>query len=188
MTRIIAGSAKGRKLEVPKKGTRPTSDRVREALFSMAESAVSLRGAAVLDLYAGSGALALEAMSRGAESAVLVEASRAAATTAKRNVSHLGFAGSARVVVASVEQFLQSKSGPFNIVFLDPPYSLSNADLEGVLARVVGVLEDPGLVVVERPSKEGQPLLPAGLEVLKTRKWGTTSAWFLTTAAEGEEE
>lgn len=188
MTRIIAGSAKGRKLEVPKKGTRPTSDRVREALFSMTESTLDLRGAAVLDLYAGSGALALEAMSRGARSAVLVEASRPAAATAKKNVSHLGFAGDVKVVVANVEQYLQREPGPFNIVFLDPPYSLSNVDLQAVLTLVARVLEKPGLVVVERPSKEGQPLLPSALEVLKTRKWGTTSAWFLTTAEEEEKE
>lgn len=109
MTRIVAGSAKGRTLAVPKSGTRPTSERVREALFSRLDHMNVLEGATVLDLFAGTGALGLEALSRGAARATLVEKASAAARVATANVRATGL--SARVVTADVRAYLGASSG-----------------------------------------------------------------------------
>ncbi|MDR1798475.1 MAG: RsmD family RNA methyltransferase, partial [Bifidobacteriaceae bacterium] len=133
MTRIIAGSARGREVKVPPRGTRPTSARVREALFSLLEARLGgpggWEGLAVLDLYAGSGALGLEAASRGAARVVLVDSSRAAAGVAQANAGALGLAGVVSVLAVKVEAVAAGASLPgldqsFDVVFLDPPYAL----------------------------------------------------------------
>lgn len=178
MTRIIGGSAGGRRLETPKGSTtRPTSDRVREALFSAVESwSGSWEGLRVLDLYAGTGAVGLEALSRGAAEALLVEQDRRAAGLISRNARTLGF-DRARMVTSSVATFL-SQSAPmqFDFVFLDPPYPLDNADVTADLVLLVehGWLAPDALVVVERRRRPGIPDWPAGITPGRERKYGDT--------------
>src|SRR5690349_8850661 len=145
MTRIIAGAWGGRRLATPKgAGTRPTSDRVREGLFSSLESELGgFDGLRVLDLYAGSGALGLEALSRGAEHADFVEKDRSAAATISKNLRELGVPRSrARVHVGPVARFLSEAPEPFDLVFLDPPYDVPTPDL----TTVVAALPQGGLV------------------------------------------
>jgi 16S rRNA (guanine966-N2)-methyltransferase len=180
MARIIAGAAGSLRLRVPRSGTRPTSDRVREGIFSSLESADALEGARVLDLYAGSGALGLEAMSRGARSAVLVDRSPDSATVCKANAalvsSALGSpAGAIRVVRQSVSTLLGSEPGPFDLAFLDPPYDLSSADLSANLAALVPLLDADAVVVVERSSRSAPLAWPDGLEPFRERTYGDTA-------------
>ncbi|WP_030527939.1 16S rRNA (guanine(966)-N(2))-methyltransferase RsmD [Phycicoccus jejuensis] len=182
MTRIIAGTHGGRTLRTPPgAGTRPTSDRVREALFSALEARGAVRGAHVLDLYAGSGALGLEAVSRGARSCVLVESDRRAATVIAANVASLALRG-VRVVPTTVASALAGEpgaEGPADLVLLDPPYDVGEDALASVLERLAdGWLGDDGLVVVERSSRSPEPAWPTGLErVGKPRKYGETTVW-----------
>jgi 16S rRNA (guanine966-N2)-methyltransferase len=181
VTRIIAGAAGGRRLLVPAgRHTRPTSDRVREALFSRLEHEQRLDGARVLDLYAGSGALGLEAASRGAAEVVLVESSRVAAATIRRNVSALGLPG-VQVAEATVERWLAREAQTrFDVVLADPPYPVSDDALDEVLAALVahGWLAEPSLVVVERARRSRAPSWPAPLEHLGERGYGETRLWF----------
>src|SRR6478736_4912883 len=141
MTRIIAGRAGSLVLDVPDAGTRPTSDRVRESLFGALESAEALQGAAVLDLYAGSGALGLEAVSRGAASADLVEKSPRAAAVVERNAAKVaksvGRDAAIRVHRSPVSAFLGGPGGPYDLVFLDPPYDFDEHELTHALALLV---------------------------------------------------
>jgi len=186
MTRIIAGAAGRVTLAVPKSGTRPTSDRVREALFSALEARDAIAGARVLDLYAGSGALALEAASRGAASAVLVERNAAAARIAQANAGVVakafGRADAPAVVVrqSAVLPFLAAAAGPFDLVFSDPPYELSDDDLAADLAALVPLLADDALVVVERSTRSPEPVWPEGLAPEKPKKYGETTVWLAT--------
>ena len=183
MTRIVAGVAKGRRLQTPAgRATRPTTDRVREALFSALESDLGgLAGVRFLDLYAGSGAVGLEAISRGAAGAVLVERDRRTAAVARRNAGELGF-DSVDVVTASVDRFVESsaKGPPFGVAFLDPPYDVANAAVSGVLARLHanGHLLRHGVVVVERPTRAGRLPWPAGLAATRERSYGETTLWY----------
>lgn len=183
MTRIIAGTAGGRTLRTPPgSGTRPTSDRVREALFSALEARDVLHGARVLDLYAGSGALGLEAASRGATSVVLVESDRRAAAVVLANARSLGMTH-ARVVTATVATALAADPAvgeAADLAFVDPPYDLSEDALAAVLDRLgAGWLAEGGLVVVERSSRSPEPRWPAGLEpVGKPRRYGETTLWW----------
>lgn len=182
MTRIISGAVGGRRLVTPPgSGTRPTSDRVREALFSRLEHLDVLPGARVLDLYAGSGALGLEAASRGAGEVVLVEAHRGVAEVAALNARTLGLAP-VHVQVESVEAFLLR--GPpaagFDLVLLDPPYDLDDARLADVLALLVTHrwLRPDALVVLERAARSPEPRWPAGLAAAGERRYGETKMWF----------
>ena len=179
MTRIVAGTAGGRTLKVPPgPGTRPPSDRVREALFSRLEALGVLDGARVLDLYAGSGALGLEAASRGAVSAVLVESARPALTALRANVSALALPG-VRVTGTSVERYLASAAGEeFDLVLADPPYPLPEDDLAAVLAALGPHLAAGALVVVERSGRGPEPRWPAGWEREEVRRYGETALWF----------
>lgn len=182
MTRIIAGTAKGRSLTVPVKGTRPTSDKVRGALFSRLESWGVVKGAEVLDLFAGSGALGIEALSRGAASATLVEKSGPSARIAKRNVEVAGFKREARVVVSDVGAYLRSLSKVvrgFDLVFIDPPYSLADGVVMEVLTELVPHLDNEATVVLERAARAPTPALPEGMEHISERSWGDTTVWFL---------
>jgi 16S rRNA (guanine966-N2)-methyltransferase len=168
--RIIAGIAKGRRLLAPRGvGTRPMMDRAREGLFSsLGESVV---GAAVLDLYAGSGSLGLEALSRGARSAVFVERSRAALAALRANVTAVGLGG--EVVAGDVDAYLERAPGLFDLVFVDPPYALPLASVEQVLGRLGPRLAGGGRVVLHRRAGEGPGLLP-GLRVIDRRRYGDT--------------
>ncbi|GAA4860557.1 16S rRNA (guanine(966)-N(2))-methyltransferase RsmD [Saccharopolyspora rosea] len=176
MTRIVAGSVGGRRIEVPPRGTRPTSERVREALFSSLESAVDLSGARVLDLYGGSGALGLEALSRGAAHATFVEADRRAAQLLRRNAAALGLAG-AHVEQAKAETLLAAPPAqPYDVVLADPPYDLSGDRLRAVLQALVehGWTVPGSVVVVERAARSGEPDWPAALEATRSRRYGDT--------------
>ncbi|MEU2200500.1 16S rRNA (guanine(966)-N(2))-methyltransferase RsmD [Isoptericola sp. NPDC019482] len=190
MTRIVAGRFGGRSLQVPPKGTRPTSDRVREAIFSRLDHLDVLDGARVLDLYAGSGALGLEAASRGAADVVLVDANRRAADVARRNVAALGLSREVRVVADSAERFAAgvvpaSGGGSggahgYDVVFLDPPYDLAEDGLATVLAHLAapGVLAAGAVVVVERSTRSPEPTWPAGLEAFARKDYGETAVHY----------
>lgn len=180
MTRIIGGTLGGRAIATPRgPDTRPTTDRVREAVFSRVEAIFELAGARVLDLYAGSGALGLEAVSRGAEVALLVEADRRAARVIEANAAELGVAGAARVQADRVERVLERGPGEdaFDLVFLDPPYPLGEPDLTGVLGMLVSRhwLSEDALVVVERSSRSPEPTWPVGLVRLRSSSYGETA-------------
>ena len=189
MTRIVSGFAGSLTLQVPKTGTRPTSDRVREAAFSALDARGEVHGARVLDLYAGSGALGLEAASRGASSVVLVERNPAAAQICRRNASAVTKAApaSARPTVdvraTSVQSYLSGASGPFDLVFVDPPYDLDDAELLAVLSALVPLLADHASVCVERSSRTGEPTLPDGLELVRRKDYGETVLFWLEPTA-----
>ncbi len=176
MTRIIAGVAGGRRLAVPPKGTRPTSDRVREALFGALSHDPGLEGAAVLDLCAGSGALGLEALSRGAAHALLVESDRRAAAVLRRNVATLGLPGAEVAVLDAGAVVRGPARRVYDIVLVDPPYDvpaelvarwLADADANGWLAEDV-------VVVVERTARDGAFPWPAPLRSVRDRRYGDT--------------
>jgi 16S rRNA (guanine966-N2)-methyltransferase len=181
VTRIISGSAGGRRLQTPSgPGTRPTTDRVREALFSSLESRGVVDGAHVMDLYAGSGALGLEAASRGAASVLLVESHRATARVIRRNVADLGVPG-ARVEADSVEHALDRRATlRYDLVLADPPYDVTEQDLGRVLELLVrhDWLAEEAVVVVERSSRSPQPSWPAGLLADDERRYGETTLWY----------
>ncbi|PWD49408.1 16S rRNA (guanine(966)-N(2))-methyltransferase RsmD [Serinibacter arcticus] len=187
MARIIAGSHGGRTIAVPAKGTRPTTDRVREALFGRLDHHDLLDGAHVLDLYAGSGALGLEAASRGAERVVLVEAARTAAQVCRDNVASLGLRDVVTVVDRKAESYLAhpaAPSAPFTLAFVDPPYDLGESELAAVLEALVDHLSsDDAVVVVERSSRSPEPVLPPGLALWETRKYGETALHLLEVPA-----
>jgi 16S rRNA (guanine966-N2)-methyltransferase len=160
--------------------TRPTSDRVREALFSRLEHLEVLVGKRVLDLYAGSGALGLEAASRGASSVLLVESERAAAMVTMKNAAALGIPG-VSVVTTTVERALATRPpAPVDLVLMDPPYDLSEDSLAMVLHALVEQhwLAGEALVVVERSSRSPEPRWPEGLVPEATRRYGETKIWF----------
>lgn len=184
MTRIIAGFAGSIPLAVPKAGTRPTSDRVREAIFSALESRDAVAGARVLDLYAGSGALGLEAASRGASSVTLVEKLTAAANACRANAAKVLKAAPAsslaiEVSGAAVQSFLAGSGAEWDLVFLDPPYEQGAAELVHNLEQLVDRLSADAIVVIERSSRDPEPAWPAGLELEKRKNYGDTTLWWL---------
>ncbi|HWK77506.1 16S rRNA (guanine(966)-N(2))-methyltransferase RsmD [Microbacterium sp.] len=182
MTRIIAGDARGLRLEVPGSGTRPTSDRVRESLFGALESADAVSGARVLDLYAGSGALGLEALSRGAASADLVERSRPAAAVVRRNAAAVAKSlsgAAARVHESAVLPFLKRADGQWDLVFTDPPYDLDDVAMTADLVALAPLLSQDAVVVVERARRSTPPdVSAAGLEVFREKAYGDTAVWW----------
>ncbi|MET7886838.1 16S rRNA (guanine(966)-N(2))-methyltransferase RsmD [Streptomyces avermitilis] len=184
MTRVIAGRAGGRRLAVPPgNGTRPTSDRAREGLFSTWQALLGgpLDGERVLDLYAGSGAVGLEALSRGAGHTLLVEADARAARTVRENVKSLGLPG-AEVRVGKAEQIVQTAASadPYDIVFLDPPYAVSDDDLREILLtlRSGGWLAGEALVTVERSTRGGEFRWPDGFDPIRSRRYGEGTFWY----------
>lgn len=189
MPRIIAGHAGGLKLQsVPGDATRPTTDRTREALFSWLASRGWLEGAAVVDLFAGSGALGGEAASRGARRVLLVERDRRAAAVCRKNAEALNHRVGRPVVevsAADVDRALDSPAGagPWDLVLADPPYPLTGAALAGTLERIAAVLVPEGLLVLERSSRSPEPDWPAGLDHLETRRYGETTLYFCLAAA-----
>jgi len=191
VTRIIGGTAGGRRISAPPgQQTRPTTDRVREALFSSIESwCGSLRGLRFLDLYAGSGAVGLEAWSRGAGVVTLVESDRRTAQVIADNAGALGFA-KAHVVATPVASVLGTPpAAPYDVVFLDPPYPLD----EDALGRDLALLDDhawlvPGaMVVVERSSRTPEPSWPPGIEGTRSKRYGETVLWYGHAAATEED-
>lgn len=181
MTRVIAGQARGRRLQVPPGlGTRPTSDRAREGLFSSLLSLLDLDGARVLDLFAGSGALGLEALSRGAATATLVEDDPATVRVLQDNIAHVGLPG-AHVLAVPAERFLTADPEPrYDLVLLDPPYEDA---VEPVLALLPPWLAEPAVVAVERPSRGADPQWPDGLEGLRSRRYGEATIWYAASAS-----
>lgn len=182
MTRIIGGAAGGRRLMTPRGvATRPTSDRVREALFSAIEAwCGSLDGLRFLDLYAGSGAVGLEAWSRGAGVVTFVEQDRKTAALIARNAETLG-AARANVLSSSVTAALRkSPAAPYDIAFLDPPYPLTDLEVTNALAELVtGEWLVPGaLVVVERSVRGPDLVWPDGLEGERSKRYGETMLWY----------
>lgn len=179
--RIVAGAAKGRRLATPAGVTRPTSDRAREALFNSLATMLDLEGARVLDLYAGTGAVGLEAMSRGAAAAVLVESDRAAGEVLRRNVDAVGLPG-VTIVRRPVAAFLAgAPDAPFDVVFADPPYALDDAGLGDVLAALgsPGWLAEAAVVVVERSARSAAPPWPeAFITPVRERRYGEGVLWY----------
>jgi 16S rRNA (guanine966-N2)-methyltransferase len=174
--RIVGGAARGRPLLAPTgKDTRPTSDRAREGLFSTLATLTDLGGARVLDLYAGSGAVGLEALSRGAAQAVLVESDVKAAAVIRRNAEAVALPG-ARVVVDRVERFLGAEQAAYDIAFLDPPYATSDEIVARVLAAVP--LAESGVLVVERSARSPEPAWPEGVERVRERRYGEGTLWY----------
>ncbi|GIG27602.1 RsmD family RNA methyltransferase [Cellulomonas marina] len=179
MTRLVAGTAGGRTLRVPARGTRPTSERVREALFSRLEHLDVVAGARVLDLYAGSGALGLEAASRGAAHVVLVEAARAAAEVCRANAASTGLADRVRVVADRAERVVaHPPAQPWDLVLVDPPYELGEEDLGRVLDAVAPALAPGAVVLVERSTRTPEPTWGPDLVRFDERAYGETRVWF----------
>jgi 16S rRNA (guanine966-N2)-methyltransferase len=184
MTRIIAGTAGGRRLAVPPgQGTRPTSDRAREGLFGTVTAICgTLHGARVLDLYAGSGAVGLEALSRGAADVLLIEADRRAIGVIRDNAAAVGLPG-ARVLAGRVELALARGPGgdpPRDVVFADPPYAMPDAEVSAVLTAllVAGWLAPGAVVAVERATRSGPQQWPAGYAADRARKYGEATLWY----------
>lgn len=193
VTRIIAGAARGIRIDVPGAGTRPTSDRVRESVFGALESMQAIDGARVLDLYAGSGALGLEAWSRGASSVDLVERSRPAAAIVGRNITivakALGVPGDARVHQSAVHAFLTRVSGPYDLVFTDPPYDLDDAAMAADLLALTPLLSPDAVVVIERARRSTPPDLDAaGLTLLREKSYGDTAVWWAEPVQESDDQ
>jgi len=188
MARVIAGEAGGRRLAVPAgRDTRPTSDRAREGLFATIVSVTgSLAGARVLDLYAGSGAVGLEALSRGAEHVLLVESGARAGRVIRANIEAIGLPG-AEMVTDRVERVLArgpapsaAGSGRYDIVFADPPYALAAQEVSAMLTALADHdwLAAGALVVVERATRSGPPSWPAGFEPDRARRYGEATFWY----------
>lgn len=179
----MAGAAGGRRLAVPPKGTRPTADRTREALFSTLGSmlgAHALTGTRFLDLYAGSGAVGLEALSRGAEAVALVEQGAPAAKIIARNADQVGLPG-AVIHQQSVEAFAREDNvdTSFDVAFADPPYDLANLALAGVIVDLLahGWLAQGAVVVVERATRGGWEF-PEGFDLDRERGYGEATLWY----------
>jgi 16S rRNA (guanine966-N2)-methyltransferase len=181
MTRIVGGAARGRLLAVPARGTRPTSDRAREALFNTLATMLDLDGVRVLDLFAGSGAVGLEALSRGAAAVTLVDSAAGAIEAIRRNAAAVALPG-AEVVRRDVEAFLAAGNAgsDYDLAFADPPYALADEGLGAILTTLSGAgwLAADAVVVLERPAKTGVPAWPAGIEAVKERRYGAGVLWY----------
>ncbi|MCZ4498137.1 MAG: putative methyltransferase [Marmoricola sp.] len=190
MTRIIGGTAKGRKVATPPgDGTRPTTDRVREALFSALESQVgSLHGLRVLDLYAGSGAVGLEAASRGAVAVTAVESDRRTAALVTENARTLRLP--VDVLAQPVARVLAARPrAPYDVVFADPPYPMPAEEVSEALVLLVenGWLAAGAAVVVERGRRSVEPSWPPALGEPRQKKYGETVLWYLRRAHEDDD-
>jgi 16S rRNA (guanine966-N2)-methyltransferase len=184
VTRIVAGRYGGRRIATPAGAdTRPTADRVREALFSTVETLVDLSEARFVDLYAGSGAVGLEAASRGAASVLLVESDRDAARAARANIATLD---AAPIVTLSTSRVAQALSAgppdgrPYDVVFADPPYAVPDGEIEAVQLALVqrGWLTPGAVVVLERATRSPGPTWVPGITPLRSRRYGETTLWY----------
>jgi len=185
VTRIIAGQARGRRLQVPRAGTRPTSDRVREALFASIESKLLAQGrrwsqVAVCDVWSGSGAVALEAWSRGATRVLAVDRSRTAISVIEDNIAQLGASGVQSLRADARRALAQPPDGgPFDVLFADPPYDDDATVVQEALAAGVqsGWLAEDALIAVERRGRGVQPF-PESVELSDERSYGDTVLWY----------
>jgi len=187
MTRIVAGLARGRRLAVPRgEVTRPTSERAREALFSTVDGLARLRDGHVLDLYAGSGALGLEALSRGASHALLVESDTRVALTLRANIAAVDLAGAVALISTAETLALTDPAqisgalSPYDIVFADPPYPLPAGELRRVLADLYrcGWLAEEAVLVVERSARDEPWVWPTPLQPIRDRRYGEALLWY----------
>jgi 16S rRNA (guanine966-N2)-methyltransferase len=180
VSRIVAGTLGGRRIATPRgMQTRPTSDRVREALFSALESLTDLPGARFLDLYAGSGGVGLEAASRGAAHVLLVESDARVGRVIRENIAALGLVGTCRLVNAKVSVALAGAvEAPYDIAFADPPYDLPDADLTATLARLEPWLAADAVVAVERSTRSPEPVWPDGITPERARRYGESTLWY----------
>lgn len=187
MTRIIGGIAGSRQLVSPAKATRPTSDRIREAIFNRLAARDLIDAARVLDLFAGTGALALEAISRGASSATLVERDGKAAAVCIKNcqliekaLENEGYRElTTKVIIKSVSAFLNSDSGEYDLVFIDPPYEVSNQEVQENLTNLLPRLGKSAVIMVERSSRSGMLEIPQGLRMTEEKNYGDTNIYWL---------
>lgn len=183
VTRIVAGTFGGRRLTTPSGAhTRPTSDRVREALFNTIEALMDLADARFLDLYAGSGAVGLEALSRGAADVLLVESDPRAARAIRANIAALGVGDRARLLTAPVRTALAAgpeRGRPYQVVFADPPYATAAAELAAVQQALVERewLASNGLLVIERPSRNPLSWVDC-ITPVRERRYGETTLWY----------
>jgi 16S rRNA (guanine966-N2)-methyltransferase len=183
MTRIIAGTARGRRIIVPDGDTRPTSDRAREGIFSTIESLIgSLANKRVLDLFAGSGALGLEARSRGAIDVTLVDNSEKAIKACKNNIATLGFDGVVAVKM-SADHFLRSGADNFDVILADPPYATSNSEIEELVALALARLAPLAVIGVERSTRTAAFSWPEGLQGLRERVYGEACIYYASPTA-----
>lgn len=177
--RIITGSAKGQRLEVPKKGTRPMTDRIKSALFSIINPAI--QDAHVLDVYAGTGALGIECLSRGAKSAVFVDRSKDAVAAINNNLRKTGFESLSKVIKCSALRFLDTPdtfnltSPTFNIIFITPPH---NDFREKIIELSEPLLDKDGILIAEHSSKRKAPDRVGELAKFDMRKYGITALSF----------
>lgn len=193
MSRIISGAAGGVRLaSVPGDNTRPTTDRVKESLFSKLESYDIIRGARVLDAFGGSGALGCEALSRGAASVTLLDTYPKAVAVIRKNVAAVekamgrtgtGSAGAtgsaARVQQSQALTYVKSASGPWDLVFVDPPYAMPNEQVSELLEALTPKLAEGAVVVVERSSRDAEPVWGEGLYCFSTRQHGETVLYYV---------
>lgn len=186
MSRIISGAAGGVRLaSVPGDNTRPTTDRVKESLFSKLESYDIIRGARVLDAFGGSGALGCEALSRGAASVTLLDTYPKAVVVIRKNVAAvekaMGRTGSSstRVQQAQALTYVKSASGPWDLVFVDPPYAMPNEQVSELLEALTPKLAEGAVVVVERSSRDAEPVWGEGLYCFSTRQHGETVLYYV---------
>ena len=189
--RVIAGQLRGSVIRVPATGAvRPTYDRVRESVFSIIEPTID--GAAVLDLFAGSGSLGIESLSRGSKRATFIEMDRRVLSVVRENVERLGLAERCRLIGGDALTVLKRAvpGGPFDIAFVDPPYASGLAPRALELLAASGSLADEAIVVVERPSSDTLPAVVGRLGLFRSRKYGSTAVDFYETRAEsaGREE
>jgi 16S rRNA (guanine966-N2)-methyltransferase len=183
VSRIVAGTYGGRRIATPPGDeTRPTSDRVREALFSSLDAANVLYGRRFLDLYAGSGAIGLEAASRGADHVLLVENDAKAARVIRENVALLKAAGVATISAGKVATVLAGGpvGGRYDVVFADPPYAQSDQELTAMLGALIehDWLEAGAMVIVERSKRSPEPAWVEGITPLRSRRYGETVLWY----------
>ncbi len=167
--RVITGSARGRRLSAPEGlDVRPTTDKVKEAVFSAVQ--FELEGAAVLDLFAGSGQLGIEALSRGAERAVFVDSSQRAVRCINENLRNTGFVRQSEVVSRDSYDYIKHTRSQFDIIILDPPYRHSHID--NVLPFAAAKLRDGGTIICEYEAEADEPAVPEGLTLRKTYHYG----------------
>jgi 16S rRNA (guanine966-N2)-methyltransferase len=181
VTRIVGGQAKGRRLAVPQRGTRPTSERAREALFNSLRGLLDIDGARVLDLFAGTGAVGLEALSRGALAVDFVESERAACEMVKRNIATVGLDGAVLHRRQAATFLVGARpDDPFDLVFADPPYAYGEAHLNVLLSTLVdgAWLAQNAVVVVERSARGAEPGWPEGLALVKQKRYGEGVLWY----------
>ena len=179
--RVTGGIGRGRRLKVPAGSrVRPTSDKVKQALFNILGDIVI--GSVFLDLYAGAGSIGIEALSRGAERVLFVDSSRVSLDAVKHNIGQMGFSDRAETVLSKTESFLKKPSGPYTIVFLDPPYA---EELQPLLEMIAGagILDSHSIVIAEHFKKQPSPKTAGSLSLYREAQYGDTVLAFYTQRA-----